>query len=68
MSTAEITRGTIVRIGNGALFWRVSGFDSEGNAVLVGMSRELDGTFHPTRYIPGRVSRKVVPVARLTAV
>lgn len=59
----------IVKVGKGHSHWQVKNITPAGDALLVAMSKSIDGqSFERMRYIPGRQSRKVVNVNRLTYV
>lgn len=63
-----VTKGNIVRIGKGLQFWKVANITPGGDALIVAMSKQPDGTFERTRYIPGHPGSKVIHTDRLTFV
>jgi len=63
-----VIKGSLVRIGSGAVVWRVVRFGESGDACLVRMSRSIDGTYDRARSIAGTQGFKVVDVAKLNIV
>lgn len=63
-------KNKFVRIGKSHNVWFVSKLiDNDKVAILFAASRKLDGSgYELSRYIPGRVGRKVVAVEKLTEV
>ncbi|MGO2481780.1 hypothetical protein [Glutamicibacter ardleyensis] len=62
---AGFKKGDFVRIGNGENTWCVLQVCADGNTILRAASRNVDGTYERSRYIPGRVMRKTAHTAQL---
>lgn len=63
---AGFKKGDFVRIGNGENTWCVLQVCADGNTILRAASRNVDGTYERSRYIPGRVMRKTAQTAKLS--